>query len=153
MIILRQIFKGEFSSSPAGAAVAEWLSSWLAEQEDRGSIPGLATWIFRDWLSPASKSRYGWKIAKSTLILKKQTNKQTSSSPASSVGRGSDYKYQEDASSSPIVGKNLSFCIFSAFSLSMHALQVKWNPAWHLNIRGNRCIERMIRKMKKWRRY
>ena len=52
-----------------GAAVAEWLSSWLAEQEDRGSIPGLATWIFRDWLSPASKSRYGWKIAKSTLIL------------------------------------------------------------------------------------
>ena len=43
----------------AGAAVAEWLSSWLAEQEDRGSIPGLATWIFRDWLSPASKSRYG----------------------------------------------------------------------------------------------
>ena len=53
-----------------GAAVAEWLSSWLAEQEDRGSIPDLATWIFRDWLSPASKSRYGWKIAKSTLILK-----------------------------------------------------------------------------------
>ena len=52
------------------AVVAEWLSSWLAEQEDRGSIPGLATWIFRDWLSPASKSRYGWKIAKSTLILK-----------------------------------------------------------------------------------
>ena len=53
-----------------GAAVAEWLSSWLAEQEDGGSIPGLGTWIFRDWLSPASKSRYGWKIAKSTLILK-----------------------------------------------------------------------------------
>ena len=51
-----------------GAAVAEWLSSWLAEQEDRSSIPRLATWIFRDWLSPASKSRYGWKIAKSTLI-------------------------------------------------------------------------------------
>ena len=40
-----------------------------------GSIPGLATWIFRDWLSPASKSRYGWKIAKSTLILK-TTNQQ-----------------------------------------------------------------------------
>ena len=53
-----------------GAAVAEWLSSWLAEQEDRGSIPGLATWIFRDWLSPASKSRYGWKITKSMLSLK-----------------------------------------------------------------------------------
>ena len=59
-----------------GAAVAEWLSSWLAEQEDRGSIPGLATWIFRDWLSPASKSRYGWKIAKSTLIPK-TTNQPT----------------------------------------------------------------------------
>ena len=58
----------------AGAAVAEWLSSWLTEQEDRGSIPGLATWIFRDWSSPASKSRYGWKIAKSTLILKQPTN-------------------------------------------------------------------------------
>ena len=57
-----------------GAAVAEWLSSWLAEQEDRGSIPGLATWIFRDWLSPASKPRYNRKIAKSTLILK-TTNK------------------------------------------------------------------------------
>ena len=26
-----------------GAAVAEWLSFWFAEQEDRGSIPGLAT--------------------------------------------------------------------------------------------------------------
>ena len=26
-----------------GAAVAEWSSSWLAEQEDRGSIPGLGT--------------------------------------------------------------------------------------------------------------
>ena len=56
------------------AAVAEWLSSWLAEQEDRGSIPRLATWIFRDWLSPVSKSRYGWKIAKSTLIKKQPTN-------------------------------------------------------------------------------
>ena len=54
----------------SGAAVAEWLSSWIAEEEDRGSIPGLATWIFRDWLCPGSKSRYGWKIAKSTLILK-----------------------------------------------------------------------------------
>ena len=28
-----------------GATVAEWLSSWLAEQEVRGSIPGLVTWI------------------------------------------------------------------------------------------------------------
>ena len=64
------------SPTQYGAVVAEWLSSWLAEQEDRGSIPGLATWIFRDWLSPASKSRYGWKIAKSTLILK-TTNQPT----------------------------------------------------------------------------
>ena len=63
-----------------GAAVAEWLSSWHAEQDDRGSIPRLTTCIFRDWLSPASKSRYGWKIAKSTLILKttNQYIKQTS---------------------------------------------------------------------------
>ena len=67
-----------YTSVLLGAAVAEWLSSWLAEQEDRGSIPRLATWIFRDWLSPASKSRYGWKIAKSTLILK-TTNQQPTS--------------------------------------------------------------------------
>ena len=66
----------KLSTSWVGAVVAEWLSSWLVEQEDRGSIPGLATWIFRDWLSPASKSRYGWKIAKSTLILK-ATNQPT----------------------------------------------------------------------------
>ena len=31
-----------------GAAVAEWLSSWLAEQEDRGSIPA--------WLEEQDKS-------------------------------------------------------------------------------------------------
>ena len=46
-----------------GTAVAEWLSAWLVEQEVRGSIPGLATWIFRDWFSLASKSRYGWNTA------------------------------------------------------------------------------------------
>ena len=51
-------------------------TSRVTEREDRGSIPGLATWIFRDWLSPASKSRYGWKIAKSTSILK-TTNQPT----------------------------------------------------------------------------
>ena len=56
--------------------MAELLSSWLVEQEDRGSIPGLASWIFRDWLSPASKSRYDWKIAKSTLILKNNQQQQ-----------------------------------------------------------------------------
>ena len=72
--VLQQILRDYRRS--AQAAVAKWLSSWLAEQEDRGSIPGLATWIFRDWLSPASKSRYGWKIAKSTLILK-TTNQPT----------------------------------------------------------------------------
>ena len=65
-----------FETEDLLAAVAVWLSSWLAEQEDRGSIPGLATWIFRNWLSPASKSRYGWKIAKSTLILKTTNNNQ-----------------------------------------------------------------------------
>ena len=31
--------------SREGAAVAEWLSSWLAEQEVQGLIPRLATWI------------------------------------------------------------------------------------------------------------
>ena len=35
----------EFYYLILGAAVAEWLSSWLAEQEVRGSIPGLATRI------------------------------------------------------------------------------------------------------------
>ena len=29
----------------SGAVVAEWLSSWLEEQQVRGSIPHLATWI------------------------------------------------------------------------------------------------------------
>ena len=33
----------ELAMSLLGAVVAEWLSSWLAEQEDRGSILGLAT--------------------------------------------------------------------------------------------------------------
>ena len=45
---------GQTTKMPKGAAVAEWLGSWLAEQEDWGSASGLATWIFRDWLSPAS---------------------------------------------------------------------------------------------------
>ena len=76
MFCLNIIIKTFYFNITVGAAVAEWLSSWLAEQEDRGSIPRLATWIFRDWLSPASKSRYGWKIAKSTLILK-TTNQPT----------------------------------------------------------------------------
>ena len=70
-----------------GAVVAEWLSSWLAEQEDRGSIPGLATRIFRDWLSPASKSRYGWKIAKSTFIIKNNNNSMTSGHENSVFGQ------------------------------------------------------------------
>ena len=72
----RNIVQVGLALAKGGAAVAEWLSSWLAEQEDRGSTPILATSIFRDWLSPASKSRYGWKIAKSTLILK-TTNQPT----------------------------------------------------------------------------
>ena len=57
----------EFVSTDTGAAVTEWLSSWLAEQEDRGSILGLATWIFREWLSSASKSRYSWNTAESDV--------------------------------------------------------------------------------------
>ena len=51
-------------------------TSRVTEREDRGSNPGLATWIFIDWLFPAFKSRYGWKIAKSTSILK-TTNQPT----------------------------------------------------------------------------
>ena len=35
----------QFTKGWRGAVVAEWLSSWLAEQEVRGSIPRLATWI------------------------------------------------------------------------------------------------------------
>ena len=35
----------ETSEYLLGAAVAEWLSSRLTEQEVRGSIPDLATWI------------------------------------------------------------------------------------------------------------
>ena len=73
MLFLYYDFKGQTENlecwrSSMGEMVAEWLSSWLAEQENRGSIPGLATWIFRYWLSPAAKSRYmyGWKIAKSS---------------------------------------------------------------------------------------
>ena len=41
-------------------------SSWLAEPEVRGSIPCLAAIK----LSPATKSRYGWNIAKTTSIIK-----------------------------------------------------------------------------------
>ena len=32
-----------FCKTFKGEAVAKWLSSWLAEQGDWGSIPGLAT--------------------------------------------------------------------------------------------------------------
>ena len=38
------------------------LSSWLAEQGIQGSKPGLATLIFRYWVSPASKLQYDPKI-------------------------------------------------------------------------------------------
>ena len=79
-----------------GAAVAEWLSSWLAEQEDRASIPGLATWIFRDWLSPASKSRYGWKIAKSTLILKTKQNNQLLTVNSIELGNTIWFEHEND---------------------------------------------------------
>ena len=55
---LRQSKAHVHIKTPGGCWVNRWLSSWLAEQEVRGSIPSLATWIFRDWLSPASKLRY-----------------------------------------------------------------------------------------------
>ena len=75
--------------------ISKNLQNQLAKQEDRGSIPGLATWIFRDWLSPASKSRYGWTIAKSTLILK-TTNQPTKSTKLGSiVGDGGCVELEE----------------------------------------------------------
>ena len=37
--------KREYNFTNSGAAVTEWLSSWLVEQEVRESIPRLATWI------------------------------------------------------------------------------------------------------------
>ena len=54
------------SHNQTGAAMAEWLRSWLEEQEVQGSIPRLATFISVNGLSPASKSRYGWNTAKTT---------------------------------------------------------------------------------------
>ena len=39
------IFLGVFNLSVLGAAVMQWLSSWFAGQEVRGSIPGLAITI------------------------------------------------------------------------------------------------------------
>ena len=47
---------GFWTKMVKGAAVAEWLSSWLAEQEVRGSIPRLATWISEiGYLLPSSR--------------------------------------------------------------------------------------------------
>ena len=47
-----------------GAAVAEWLSSWLAEQEVRGSISRLATWISEiGYLPLPSRDNFGWNTA------------------------------------------------------------------------------------------
>ena len=76
-VLLQVIMSSCWNTTPVRAAVVEWFSSWLAEQEDRGSIPGLATWIFR--VFPACKLRYGWKIAKSTLILKTTYNQRLQS--------------------------------------------------------------------------
>ena len=47
MLSLLIILKLTTNSHSIGAAVAEWLSFWFADQEDRGSILSLATWIFR----------------------------------------------------------------------------------------------------------
>ena len=40
---MQNLYDYTLQSNSQGAAVAELLSSWLAEQEDRGSISGLAT--------------------------------------------------------------------------------------------------------------
>ena len=45
MYVLRIIHLASNLISRFEAAVADWLSSWLAEQEVLGSIPRLATWI------------------------------------------------------------------------------------------------------------
>ena len=52
-----------------GAVVVRWLSSWLAEQEVRGSISALSTTISEiGYLLLLSRSRYGWKIAKVIIL-------------------------------------------------------------------------------------
>ena len=43
--VLGRNIEWEWLNKLEGAAVVEGLSSWLLEQEVRGSIPGLATWI------------------------------------------------------------------------------------------------------------
>ena len=45
---------------------------------------------FRDWLSPVSKSRCGWKIAKATQIFKTTNNQQPTSPPILVTLRKSD---------------------------------------------------------------
>ena len=93
------------------AAVVEWLSSWLAEQEVRGSIPGLATWIFRYWLSPASKSRYGWNTAK--IGVNPQSNQPTNQPTRTSI-RMTDFIYSHRKSKYSISILNI-FNFFSRF--------------------------------------
>ena len=52
-------------------AVVELSSSWLVEQGVRGFESGSHHFSFRDWVSPASKSRYDGNInVKATEILK-----------------------------------------------------------------------------------
>ena len=43
IIVILDFWSKMWFSTKMGAAVAEWLSSWLAEQEVRGSILCLAT--------------------------------------------------------------------------------------------------------------
>ena len=52
-----------------GAAVAKWLSSWLAEQEVQGSIPRLPTWI----------SEIGYLLLPSCNMAEKQPKRRNSS--------------------------------------------------------------------------
>ena len=64
------IWKGFTSFIPERSSGGRVVKLLACGAKGPGLIPGLVIWIFRDWLSPASKLRYGWKIAKSTLILK-----------------------------------------------------------------------------------
>ena len=45
IVFIRTVANLEIRKYLKGAAVAEWLSSWLSEQEVRRSIPGFATQI------------------------------------------------------------------------------------------------------------
>ena len=69
--------------------MAEWLSSWLAEQEVRGSIPGLATWISEiGYLLLPSRDMAG------IPLKRRKSSIQPTNQPTS--GNNTDSKYAEE---------------------------------------------------------